>query len=89
MGDQTSYSIANNETCAIGYTGGKEFKMTKEEKMEWIRNASNEALLQQHRQSSINAGRNLGLPKKWSEHNEDAKMIEAEILKRMQGAQAG
>ena len=49
--------------------------MTREEKINWLKNATDEQLLKQY--LSLNAGNRYG------EFNEDIDLTEAEILKRM------
>ena len=57
--------------------------MKKEQKIEWIKNANNEELLDQYMRSCEGAGRYPTFSEKWVEYKEDAKLCKIEILKRM------
>lgn len=63
--------------------GQKGMAMTKEQKLEWLGNASPEDLLKQYR-SMIGRAEKMEFGKEWFALTDDIELTEKEILKRMQ-----
>lgn len=57
--------------------------MTQEQKLEWIKNASNKELLKQLVRSSEWAGKYPVFSDEWKANLNDAQLVEDEILARM------